>query len=193
MPLVHRCGEPGCREMIPLKYRYCTKHYNAHYQAYLHRHSTGVAARAYEYHRRRQTKHYDTTKRFAEPVDAQDTAADELAKSFGLKVSAKDSGKELAQSSRAKFYRSKQWLAVRSAIYSRDIGCCQVCGRSENRMYVDHIVPLRLCSNKERVASSNLWTLCGKCHNKKSRQEAKTSDKKLQRMSRLDWQRVLKN
>jgi 5-methylcytosine-specific restriction endonuclease McrA len=60
-------------------------------------------------------------------------------------------------------------------------------------MYVDHIVPLRLCSDKERVASSNLWTLCGKCHNKKSRQEAKTSDKKLQRMSRLDWQRVLKN
>jgi hypothetical protein len=159
----------------------------------LHRHSTGVAARAYEYHRRRQTKHYDTTKRFAEPADSQDIAADDLAKSFGLKVSAKDSGKELAQSSRAKFYRSKQWLAVRSAIYSRDIGCCQVCGRSEQRMYVDHIVPLRLCSDKERVASSNLWTLCGKCHNKKSRQEAKTSDKKLQRMSRLDWQRVLKN
>ena len=193
MPLVHRCGEAGCRAMIPLKYRYCTTHYNNHYQAYVHRHSTGVAARAYEYHRQRAAKHYDQTTRFAEPDDNQSNLADQLAKSFGLKNPVKEPTKELAQSSRAKFYRSKQWLVVRSAVYNRDIGCCQVCGRSEQRMYVDHIVPLRLCREKDMVASSNLWTLCGKCHNKKSRLEAKTSDKKLQRLSAVDWQSFLKN
>lgn len=191
MPLVHRCGQPGCREMIPLKYRYCTKHYNEHYQAYLHRHSTGVAARAYEYHRRRATKHYDTTHRFAATDD--DSAAKDLAQSFGLKSSAKEPAKDMSQSSRAKFYRSKQWLSVRSAVYSRDLGCCQVCGRSENRMYVDHIVPLRLCSDTDRVADKNLWTLCGKDHNKKTRMEAKTNDKKLSRMTAIDWKRALTN
>ena len=191
MPLVHRCGQPGCREMIPLRVSLL----HQALQRTLSHTCTGtrlvVAARAYEYHRRRASKHYDMTHRFAATDD--DSAAKDLAQSFGLKSSAKEPAKDMSQSSRAKFYRSKQWLSVRSAVYSRDLGCCQVCGRSENRMYVDHIVPLRLCSDTDRVADKNLWTLCGKDHNKKTRMEAKTNDKKLSRMTAIDWKRALTN
>ena len=71
-----------------------------------------------------------------------------------------------------KFYHSKQWRAIRDAIFARDMACCQVCGNVvTDRKIVDHIVPLRLCTAKQALSSADLWTLCYRCHFRKTKLE----------------------
>ncbi|WP_288528267.1 HNH endonuclease [uncultured Secundilactobacillus sp.] len=190
MPKVHRCGQHGCRQMIPLGYRYCDQHYKQHYQNYLHSKETHQATRAYQYHRARQAKHYDDTIRFAD--DGADESTQDLAKSFGLKDSTKKAAQNIGSKMRAKFYRSKQWQSVRSAVYARDVGCCQVCGRAQARMYVDHVVPLSVCEPDQQLDLTNLWTLCGRCHNLKTKHEQKLSTDKMRRMNKQDWKEFIK-
>lgn len=95
------------------------------------------------------------------------------------------------------FYHSKQWQAVRDAVFARDLATCQVCGNIvTNRKIIDHVVPLRLCDHKQALDSRNLWTLCYRCHYRKTRLEQVISkqakgDNKLRHLDRSWWQKVL--
>ena len=76
------------------------------------------------------------------------------------------------------FYRTKSWRAVRDAVFARDGATCQVCGNIvQDRKIVDHIVPRRLCTPEQALDSSNLWTLCYKCHYRKTKLEKLISAK----------------
>lgn len=200
MPQVHRCGHRGCMAMVPLQYRYCDKHYKEAHQLYMKQQERKESSAAYQYHRRRAAKHYDNHVRFA-GNDDNGQRLDNLTKSFGLKDSTKDSAvkdqaKELTQSmeqrARSKFYRSKQWKAVREAVFNRDIGSCSVCGSATGKMYVDHIVPLKLCREDQRLDDKNLWLLCSACHNKKTKIEERTSIKELKSQTVESWKAKLK-
>lgn len=100
--------------------------------------------------------------------------------------------------SAVKFYHSPQWAAVRDYVYARDSATCQVCGNViNNRKIIDHIVPRRLCSAQEALDSSNLWTLCSKCHYRKTKIEQIISaqphgDNKLKHLDRAWWTKVLR-
>ncbi|MDN4552957.1 HNH endonuclease signature motif containing protein [Lacticaseibacillus paracasei] len=95
------------------------------------------------------------------------------------------------------FYHSKQWQTIRDAVYARDGATCQVCGNVvQNRKIVDHVIARRLCSPQEALDSSNLWTLCAKCHFRKTKLEQIISqqprgDTKLKHLDRQWWKKVL--
>lgn len=66
------------------------------------------------------------------------------------------------------FYQSKQWQKVRNYVINRDYYMCQCCGSAVNdKKIVDHIVPLRIDKTKA-LSTDNLWSLCDKCHNRKT-------------------------
>ena len=96
------------------------------------------------------------------------------------------------------FYHSKQWQRVRDYVYSRDLATCQVCGNVvQDRKIVDHIVPRRLCTPEQALDSSDLWTLCYKCHFRKTKLEkiiAKqpNGDTKLRHLNREWYTKVLR-
>lgn len=96
-----------------------------------------------------------------------------------------------------KFYHSKQWQKVRDAVYSRDLATCQVCGNVvTDRKIVDHIVPLRLCTVKQALSSADLWTLCYRCHFRKTKLEQLISakpggDNILRHLDHGWWKKVL--
>lgn len=97
------------------------------------------------------------------------------------------------------FYHSKQWQKVRDYVYARDGATCQVCGNIvQNRKIVDHVTPRRLCSsNKQALDSSNLWTLCYRCHFRKTKLEESLAKKPggdniLRHLDRRWWTKVLK-
>lgn len=66
-------------------------------------------------------------------------------------------------------YRDKRWPGLRLAAKRRDDWRCVQCG-SKYRLEVDHILPVR---DREDLAFilSNLQTLCGPCHGRKTAQE----------------------
>jgi 5-methylcytosine-specific restriction endonuclease McrA len=74
---------------------------------------------------------------------------------------------------------------------------CQSCGNVvQDRKIIDHIIPRRLCSHQEALDSNNLWTLCGRCHYRKTKIEQIISkqpngDIKLQHLNRSWWTKVL--
>lgn len=96
------------------------------------------------------------------------------------------------------FYHSKQWQKVRDYVYARDLATCQVCGNVvTNRKIVDHIVPRRLCTPEQALDSSNLWTLCYRCHFRKTKLEKLISAKQggdniLRHLDRQWWTKVLR-
>lgn len=96
------------------------------------------------------------------------------------------------------FYHSKQWQRVRDYVYSRDLATCQVCGNVvKNRKIVDHVIPRRLCSPQEALDSANLWTLCYKCHYRKTKLEQIISqqsngDTKLAHLGKQWWTKILR-
>lgn len=96
------------------------------------------------------------------------------------------------------FYHSKQWQKVRDYVYARDGATCQVCGNVvQDRKIVDHIVPRRLCTPEQALDSSDLWTLCYKCHFRKTKLEkiiAKqpNGDTKLRHLNREWYTKVLR-
>lgn len=71
----------------------------------------------------------------------------------------------------AKFYHSNSWRKARK-IYICNEPYCEMC-KSVNLLVkatvVDHIIPIRM--GGDRLAESNLQSLCTKCHNSKSRRE----------------------
>lgn len=95
------------------------------------------------------------------------------------------------------FYHSKQWQHVRDYVYARDGAQCQVCGNILGKKAIDHIVPRRLCTPEQALDSSNLWTLCYKCHYRKTKLEQIISqqphgDTKLKHLDRQWWTKVLR-
>ncbi len=96
------------------------------------------------------------------------------------------------------FYHSKQWQTIRDAVYARDGATCQVCGNVvQDRKVIDHIKPRRLLKPQEALDSSNLWTLCYKCHFRKTKLEQAISkqaqgDNKLKHLDRKWWTKVLR-
>lgn len=69
------------------------------------------------------------------------------------------------------FYQSKQWQRVRNYVINRDCYTCQVCGSAvTDRKIVDHIIPLRVDKTRA-LDTSNLWSLCDRCHNRKTIKE----------------------
>lgn len=94
------------------------------------------------------------------------------------------------------FYHSKQWLRIRDYVYARDEATCQVCGNViNNTKIVDHIHPLKF-SPDEKLDSNNLWCLCHRCHNIKTRGEESIVKKvngknKLKNISRKWWTKYI--
>ncbi|MFD1428680.1 HNH endonuclease [Lacticaseibacillus mingshuiensis] len=75
---------------------------------------------------------------------------------------------------------------------------CQSCSNViQDRKVIDHIVPLRLCQGGQALDSDNLWTLCYRCHYRKTLLEqiiAKqpNGDNKLRHLDRQWWTKVLR-
>lgn len=111
---------------------------------------------------------------------------------------AKTYDKEQRDPSAVAFYHSKLWQAVRDAVYARDMAQCQVCGNVvTDRKIVDHIIPRRLCSAQQALSSSNLWTLCYRCHYRKTKLEQSIAKQpngntKLAHLDRKWWTKVLR-
>ncbi len=57
----------------------------------------------------------------------------------------------------------KGWRKIRLRILARDNYCCQICGQTEGRLHIDHIIPKRLMG-AEGDYDANLRTLCQKCN-----------------------------
>ncbi|MFD2681205.1 HNH endonuclease [Bacillus seohaeanensis] len=70
------------------------------------------------------------------------------------------------------FYKSKEWRTVRSIVFKRDLGLCQIHLKEHNQLVsgsiVHHLVELRDGQKgwELRVEPSNLQTVCQACHNK---------------------------
>lgn len=96
------------------------------------------------------------------------------------------------------FYHSPQWQRVRDYVYARDGATCQVCGNViTDRKIIDHVVPRRLCTPEQALDSSNLWTLCYKCHYRKTKLEQVISAKSggdniLQHLTKQWWMKILR-
>lgn len=101
----------------------------------------------------------------------------------------------LTKQERLKFYKSKEWRAVREYVLQRDNYECQECKRNgkvltnkeeslrdkHKRLDVDHIKDLEH-HPELALEPENLETLCIKCHNKKHnrfvKKEKKWNDEK---------------
>lgn len=66
------------------------------------------------------------------------------------------------------FYKTKRWKGKRATVLRRDQYQCQECkryGKNQEATTVHHIHPLR--NRPElRLTTSNLVSLCGRCHDK---------------------------
>ena len=67
------------------------------------------------------------------------------------------------------FYGSAAWKAIRLEVQRAANRTCQGCGKTDTRIYVDHIVEMR--DGGAPLQRSNLQALCGGCHAKKSARE----------------------
>ena len=95
------------------------------------------------------------------------------------------------------FYHSSQWKKVRTAVFAKDMATDQVTGEVlGDRKVVDHIIPLRLCTAKQALDSSNLWVLSYKTHYRKTKIEKLISakpngDRILRHLNKAWWKKVL--
>lgn len=66
------------------------------------------------------------------------------------------------------FYSSPAWIALRDRVRREADGRCQVpgCGRTEQRMFVDHIVELK--DGGAPLERTNVWLLCASHHSLKT-------------------------
>lgn len=71
-------------------------------------------------------------------------------------------------------YGGKAWHSMRLRVLARDNWQCQTCGRvcsDPKEAHVDHKIPKRLQDGEDR--EELLWTLCIRCHAKKTNLEKK--------------------
>ncbi|KDS83821.1 DNA primase [Lacticaseibacillus rhamnosus 51B] len=96
------------------------------------------------------------------------------------------------------FYHSSRWKKVRDYVYARDMATDQVTGEVlGDRKVVDHIIPLRLCNDKQALDSNNLWVLSYRTHYKKTVLEKSIAkqpngDTKLRHLNREWYTKVLR-
>ncbi|MFT8557899.1 HNH endonuclease [Liquorilactobacillus hordei] len=96
------------------------------------------------------------------------------------------------------FYHSSKWTKVRDYVYARDMATDQVTGdATKNTLIVDHIIPLRLCKEEQRLDPNNLWCLSRSTHSIKTKMEQNITAKNngentLQHLSKAWWTKVLK-
>lgn len=78
---------------------------------------------------------------------------------------------------RQEFYRSSHWRKLRSIILKKSPLCkyCLNKGIITPASVCDHIIDIKYAPDK-RLDSSNITTLCEKCHNEKSSREAVNSE-----------------
>lgn len=78
---------------------------------------------------------------------------------------------EFAEKRADSFYSTPEWVKLRNFALKRDRYRCQGenCGRSERRMFVDHIIEIK--DGGAKLDPANVWTLCGSCHVKKTNRE----------------------
>jgi len=60
----------------------------------------------------------------------------------------------------------KGWRRIRERILQRDGHMCQMCGQTEGRLHIDHIIPKRLIG-AEGDNDLNLRVLCESCNLRK--------------------------
>lgn len=98
---------------------------------------------------------------------------------------------------RNSFYQSKQWQRVRNYVINRDCYICQCCGSAvSDKKIVDHITPLRVDKSKA-LNTSNLWSLCDRCHNRKTTLEEQilhslNGMNKIKHLSKDRWIKYIK-
>ncbi|MCM3730060.1 HNH endonuclease [Fictibacillus nanhaiensis] len=80
----------------------------------------------------------------------------------------------------AKFYKSKEWIKLRTVAFQRDNGLCQDCLEEKKIKpgdVVDHIIEIK--DNWDlRLDISNLKTLCHRHHNEKTAKVKKERENK---------------
>lgn len=94
--------------------------------------------------------------------------------------------KRYGQTDNSLFYQSKQWKMLRR-YYIKSNPLCEMCNRQNKTtaaQCVDHIKPISLGGNK--IAESNLQSLCNSCHAKKSAFEAVEYRKNIKDYKRKD-------
>lgn len=68
------------------------------------------------------------------------------------------------------FYLTPEYRQWRARVINRAGNKCQDCGRSNTRLFADHIVEVKDDPSK-RLDPSNGRARCGSCHTKKTNQE----------------------
>lgn len=118
--------------------------------------------------------------------DVKKVVGDERQQAVYKRLSQKEYNENKRDQDANKFYNSTSWKQVRNYVVARDFNICQVCGNvATDRKIVDHIHRLK-SSNDERLDTNNLWTLCYRCHDIKTRLEREIEQ-------RSDGENVLKN
>lgn len=162
---VHRCAEPGCRELIKPGFDYCEKHYTQRVTAYQEQkrinESIWNQSKRGQALNKEQTKRYDSTRR-----------------------------QELHDG----FYTSKRWLKISTYVKRRDAYTDGVWNKlwDDGELIVDHIVPRRLLEGEAQYDMENLWLLDRRTHNRKTGYERKLPDEKLRTMTSSDWVKILR-
>lgn len=147
MPRYRRCRQPNCHAMVQFPNHYCPKHfeheaeYLANRQRWARKHSE-----QYQHKEKQYNHHYNTVTR-----NRNDNRSEQY-----------------------RFYRSKQWVDLRQSVLNHDHYLCQYCkaiGKlTPNSKTVDHIIPIAFDHNL-MASSSNLATICNKCHRLKTKWE----------------------
>lgn len=75
----------------------------------------------------------------------------------------------------APFYKTREWNELMRRLLSERGGMCAKCGRTNCRIFGDHIVELQ--DGGDPLDETNVMLLCGSCHTKK------TLDARNQRMA----------
>lgn len=163
---MHRCDKTGCRKLIPLDEKYCSKHGPQEEMKTklkeLKKEKLKSISKGYEYNS-------DRHKRYAHSYRSQELGHD--------------------------FYQSSKWKRLARDVKQRRLYTCEVCGHIQlpnESMIVDHITPRRTAPELAYV-ESNLWLLDRACHNKKTSIEETISDTQLKQMTKEQWIKRLRD
>lgn len=91
------------------------------------------------------------------------------------------------------FYHSAEWTNVRDYVKLRDFMTSAVSGKvlTDHDYIVDHVIPLRLCDQSQRLDADNLWLLSRSEHNIKTKLERTMNNEQLKQMNKESWHKLL--
>ncbi|QIL51240.1 HNH endonuclease [Weissella coleopterorum] len=162
---MHRCAEIRCTELIPMKYDYCQKHYEARMQRFNQ-----------------------------QRLNSQELSSRTLRGQQKLREATQSYDETTRQELHDGFYQSKQWEKIASYVKQRDGYLDGVDGKAWDKgdLIVDHVVPRRLLGRDEQLNTDNLWLLTRSQHNHKTAVEKKLNDNQLKNISKNWWIKILK-